>query len=325
MAKKTTRSTTSQAEDKSSSGKAASGKKTRSRGKQADDGGTGTASTKSSAGQTAAATGKSKAGRSPVKSKTATRAEDAPDSSAGSTAGDHKTEGAAAEAAAESKSPSGASGKSKSSRSSAAGRSSAKAANGKAGKAKAPETAEPTNGDPPRKRTLQVVAKTSAIRPRQITDATGQPPTVYLGSKDNGSDAASREPLTEDDLRRVKSGLTKRDLERYRKILLERAAEIKGDVEALRQDARNEAGKDISYDHMADAGSDTFEQDLNLGLVESEQRNLTKIYDALSRMDKGYYGVCIESGKPIGKPRLDIKPWAKYCIEVAREKDPKLL
>jgi RNA polymerase-binding transcription factor DksA len=29
--------------------------------------------------------------------------------------------------------------------------------------------------------------------------------------------------------------------------------------------------------------------------------------------------VCVQSGKPIGKARLDAKPWAKYCIEVARE------
>jgi len=58
-----------------------------------------------------------------------------------------------------------------------------------------------------------------------------------------------------------------------------------------------------------------------LGLVESERRLLAEINDALVRMQEGTYGVCVETGKQIGKPRLDVTPWAKYTIEVVREKE----
>ena len=70
---------------------------------------------------------------------------------------------------------------------------------------------------------------------------------------------------------------------------------------------------------MADIGTDNFQQEFTLGLVESERKLLGEINAALIRIQKGTYGVCEESGKPIGKARLDVTPWARYCIEVARD------
>lgn len=129
--------------------------------------------------------------------------------------------------------------------------------------------------------------------------------------------------LSEEELRRCKSGLTKKDLEHYRNILLEKRAEILGDVDSLQTDSRNknESGDHFSPEHMADVGSEYWEQEFNMGLVESEQRLLREIIEALIRIDKGIYGICVQTGEPIGKPRLDAKPWAKFCIAVAREKE----
>ncbi len=53
--------------------------------------------------------------------------------------------------------------------------------------------------------------------------------------------------------------------------------------------------------------------------MESERILLHEIEEALLRINRGIFGVCLEVGQPIGKPRLDAKPWAKYCITVARE------
>lgn len=97
--------------------------------------------------------------------------------------------------------------------------------------------------------------------------------------------------------------------------------EILGDVAALESDVRTDSGDHFSPEHMADVGSINYEQEFTLGLMESEQRMLQEIDEAIMRIDARTYGVCIETGKPIGKPRLDAKPWAKYCIEVAREKE----
>ena len=106
----------------------------------------------------------------------------------------------------------------------------------------------------------------------------------------------------------------------FTRLLLDKRAQLNGDVESLRNDARN-ASANISYEHMADTGSDNYEQEFTLGLVETERQLLNEIDDALRRIEKGYYGVCVETGQPIGRARLEAKPWARYCIEVAREKE----
>lgn len=135
-------------------------------------------------------------------------------------------------------------------------------------------------------------------------------------------DAPVLEMISEEELRKVKTGLTKRDLDFYRKLLREKRAEILGDVESLKTDALdNAAGGNLSNMplHMADVGSDSYEQEFTLGLMESERKLLEEIHEALKRIDKGVYGVCLTRGVPINRARLDIKPWASHCIEVERE------
>lgn len=129
---------------------------------------------------------------------------------------------------------------------------------------------------------------------------------------------------TDAQLRRVKTDITRKDLNQYRKLLLEKRAEILGDVITMESDARNtNAGGNLSTMpmHMADIGSDNYEQEFTLVLVESERKLLGEIESALVRIQHGIYGVCVETAVPIGRTRLDAKPWAKYCIEVAREKE----
>lgn len=130
-------------------------------------------------------------------------------------------------------------------------------------------------------------------------------------------------PLSENQLRKVKSGLTRKDLSRYKQLLLEKRAELIGDVASLETDMQNASGGNLSNLplHMADVGSDNYEQEFTLGLVASERMLLQEIDEAVIRIQKNYYGVCLETGEPIARARLDAQPWAKYCIEVAREKE----
>ncbi len=128
--------------------------------------------------------------------------------------------------------------------------------------------------------------------------------------------------LSDDELRKVKTGLTRRELKRFRDLLLERRAEIVGAVESLESDARSN-DEPISFEHMADTGTASYEQQFARGLAESERRLLREIDEALERMEKGTYGVCITSGKFIGRPRLEAKPWARHSIEVARQREQR--
>jgi DnaK suppressor protein len=171
------------------------------------------------------------------------------------------------------------------------------------------------NSVPSRSPTSGELRRAAAVVP-PITRLSATPETTVVS--DNGG------PLTDEQLRKVKTGLTRRDLDRYRDLLQQKRAEILGDVDSLQIDARNKnTGGNLSNMplHMADVGSDNYEQEFTLGLVESERALLREIDEALLRIKNRTYGVCLERGIPIAKPRLDAKPWAKYCIEVAREKE----
>lgn len=122
------------------------------------------------------------------------------------------------------------------------------------------------------------------------------------------------------DPKTVKSHLSKKELNQYRTLLLVKRAEILGDMSSMSREALQDSAN-LSHMpiHMADVGSDNYEQELMLGLVESERKIVQEINSALERVQLGTYGICQSSGKPINKERLAAKPWAKYCIEVARE------
>lgn len=137
------------------------------------------------------------------------------------------------------------------------------------------------------------------------------------------SETKVAKPLSRTQLRKVKTDLSRKDIEQYRSLLVQKRAEILGDVEALQTDARSDSGDHLSPEHMADIGSINYEQEFTLGLVESERKLVIELDEALVRIREKTYGVCLERGVPIGRPRLDAKPWAKYCIEVVREKESR--
>ena len=113
--------------------------------------------------------------------------------------------------------------------------------------------------------------------------------------------------------------LSKTELENFRTLLLEKRREILGDVGSMESEAfRNQDNHSSSPMHMADVGTDNFEQEFTLGLIESERELLKEIQEAIARIEDGTFGVCVATGKAIGKARLEAKPWAKYCIEYAR-------
>lgn len=122
---------------------------------------------------------------------------------------------------------------------------------------------------------------------------------------------------------KLKSPLSSRELKEYRQLLTQKRTEILGDMKSMSRDALNSDSANLSHMplHMADVGSDNYEQELTLGLVESERRLLQEIDEAIDRIIKGTFGMCEATGKPIGKARLAAKPWAKHCIEYARQLD----
>ena len=182
---------------------------------------------------------------------------------------------------------------------------------------------------PSRQAALEAADRDSpATTPEKLGHKPGVLPKVPYASLDvpaasaQGYDPHNNTPPTPAQMRKIKTGLSAKDLRQFRQGLLERRAEIIGDVQGL-EAARSGSAGELSHMplHMADVGSDSYEQEFMLGLMQSERQLIVEIDEALMRIVDGTYGICIETGKPIGRPRLEAKPWAKYCIEVARERE----
>jgi DnaK suppressor protein len=119
--------------------------------------------------------------------------------------------------------------------------------------------------------------------------------------------------------------LTAADIEHFKQMLLAKRGEILANVNEMEDEtlkkSRGDAAGDLSSMpiHMADIGSDNYEQEFTLGLMDSERKLLKEIDDALQRIEHGTYGICEGTGKQIQKARLEAQPWARYCVEYARK------
>ena len=116
----------------------------------------------------------------------------------------------------------------------------------------------------------------------------------------------------------AKTPFGKKDLHYFKNKLLERRRLILENVLTMEAEALKASGQDFSVDHMADHGSDNFEQDFTLSLVENERKELVDIDQALERIEHRSYGICEGSGEPIGRARLEAIPYARHSIDYQR-------
>jgi DnaK suppressor protein len=173
----------------------------------------------------------------------------------------------------------------------------------------------------------------------------GKPPETSNGKKDARAAKAARaeeraerpagptlamlEPASSADDGKPKknlAGLTVKELQFFRDLLLEKRRELVGDMSNMEREALQSGDSGLSTlpIHMADMGTDNYEQEFTLGLVEKDRVLLREINHALAKIQNGTYGICEGNGKPISKVRLEAQPWARHSIEYARlqEKGP---
>ncbi len=121
--------------------------------------------------------------------------------------------------------------------------------------------------------------------------------------------------------------MRKEELTRFRKLLETKRKVLMGDMDNLSKEAlhrnRQEASGDVSNmpTHMADLGTDNFEQEFTLNLIQTEQGTLRDIEEALEKIDTGSYGMCESCGKAIAPTRLKALPHARLCLECKRREE----
>ncbi len=206
--------------------------------------------------------------------------------------------------------------------------------NAPASKASAPE-----KKDDPKKPTRKGITIVSD-RPKKRRSAP-KPPTAKFpptGARLLGPGAPARKPLipsgpsraaevareraaTERSEKKIKSPFNKRELDKFRGVLLAKRLELFGDMSTMETGALRSESGGLSHtpQHLAEQGSDSYDQSLSLDLAAADRRLIKEIDDALQRIADKTFGICELTGKPISKTRLEELPWARYSIEAARE------
>jgi DnaK suppressor protein len=211
------------------------------------------------------------------------------------------------------------------------------------GKSKAPAGKSPDGGGPdmpnvPKKGPIDTAQhKSVAVVAAAIANARGDDGSGYIMvngrrvraistkgiSLPKKSKAAASEAApapTDQQIASIKTKLSKKELDGYRVLLLAKRKQLVGMLNGMEDEALRSSGGNLSNMpvHMADMGSDVYDQDFTLGMAETERAILDEIDAALQRIADRTFGVCQMTGKPISKARLDAKPWAKYSIEAER-------
>ncbi len=117
------------------------------------------------------------------------------------------------------------------------------------------------------------------------------------------------------------------ELTQYKKTLLELRQKLVENVNFMEDEALGKSGQDASGDlsnvpiHMADVGTDNYDRDLTIGLIQNGEEELRAIDEALERIGNKTFGSCEECGKKISKVRLTALPYVKNCIECQRQEE----
>ncbi len=118
--------------------------------------------------------------------------------------------------------------------------------------------------------------------------------------------------------------MTKAEQKQYRETLQAMRKRLTGDVSLLASEALGtkdglNGNPAAAAQHPAEAGSDNFEQEFTLSLMQNQEQVLEEIADALMRLDKGGFGRCEECDTSIPKARLQTLPYARHCVPCARK------
>jgi len=117
--------------------------------------------------------------------------------------------------------------------------------------------------------------------------------------------------------------LPKKDLDIYKKMLLQLRAKIAGDLQQIEGDtlSGNQPGNSGELSDVADMATDNYDRELNIGLASNEQQLLNDIDVALKRIEDGTYGVCEIYGTPIPQKRLLAMPYTRLSMRAQEEEE----
>lgn len=115
----------------------------------------------------------------------------------------------------------------------------------------------------------------------------------------------------------VPAALTDSQIQKFREILTVKRDELSKIVHKKKE----EEIEDINTGDEADVATRSVEKEMLFELTDNENQTLEMVEAALRRIEKGVFGRCESCRKPIGKMRLEVMPWARYCIQCQAQQE----
>lgn len=112
--------------------------------------------------------------------------------------------------------------------------------------------------------------------------------------------------------------MSKEQLEHFRTILLSWKRDLMEEVDRTVLHMKDEAA---NFPDPNDRATQESEFSLELRTRDRERKLIRKIDSALSRIDDGSYGYCVETGEEIGIKRLEARPVATLCVEAQERRE----
>ncbi len=182
--------------------------------------------------------------------------------------------------------------------------------------------------------TKKTVTKKAA--PKKTTAAEKTPETKPKKKAVTVKEEKSPAQTRAEALKKIK-GYSKKDLEHFKAIILEKREEIIEDLQSLKEQMLDPTtGEYINENspyslHMAEQGTDAMEREKTFLYAQRENKFLGYLDDALKRIELGTYGICIECIEEpqhlcetcplIPKERLEAVPHTQHCLPIKQRKD----
>lgn len=112
--------------------------------------------------------------------------------------------------------------------------------------------------------------------------------------------------------------LTKSQLNQFKSILVQYLQHLGVKLENMEESVlRGEA--ESGPEDGDDFGSGGGVREFQIGLIENENEILQEVNQALTRIENGEFGLCMFCNEAIPLGRLEVRPYARFCLEHQRQ------
>jgi len=117
--------------------------------------------------------------------------------------------------------------------------------------------------------------------------------------------------------------LTPKQIEYYRDLLNRKQRQLTAAYQTSKGDSRSDL--DDGTEDYIDYAVHSYAREFLLSLTEMDRKQLFLVEEALERLDRGQFGYCQQCHSPVHPKRLEVAPWARYCVPCQELEEQGLL